>query len=109
MIVGPFITPHAVNQFRERIAGVAMTYEAARDAIIRELHEHGRAPVPTSNGRAWMVRTRGGEYEFRAVIGPGEGPAPAVVTILASGRSRQAQRVKRARQRRRQISANVSR
>ncbi|HEX3047940.1 MAG TPA: hypothetical protein VHY08_24525 [Bacillota bacterium] len=79
-----FITPHAVRQFQTRIAPW-MTYEQALGAIIRELHGV-KEFRPTVNGKAQYVRTRGA-WEFRAVIGEGEG-RPSVVTILRSGKGR---------------------
>ena len=85
MIAGEFfITPHAVRQFRRRIAPW-MSYEEALGAIIRELHE-AKELRPTMNGKAYYVRING-EWQFRAVIGEGEN-RPAVVTILRSGKGR---------------------
>lgn len=86
MIRGPFITPHAVAQFRERIA--PLDYEAARDAILDELEHHRRGQPSRHDTGAVTVRTRGGRYPLRAVLMP---PLPgydrpAVVTILRSGR-----------------------
>lgn len=78
-----FVTPHAVRQFIERIA--PMAYEQALGAIIRELDEHCVSVKPSCSGKAAIARTRGGRYDFRAVIGPGQGPLPAVITILKGG------------------------
>ncbi len=84
MINGPvFVTPHAVRAFRDRIA--PLPYEEARAAILRELDEHTVSVRPSENRQSVVARTRGGRYLFRAVIGPGEGPLPAVITILKSG------------------------
>ena len=88
MIAGEFfITPHAVEQFRRRIAPW-MSYEEALGTIIRELDGAGELR-PTRNGKAYYVRTKG-EWCFRAVIGPGEGQRPAVITILRGGKSKKA-------------------
>ncbi|NLG85435.1 MAG: hypothetical protein GX493_12715 [Firmicutes bacterium] len=88
MIAGEFfITPHAVEQFRRRMAPW-MSYEEALGTIIRELNTAG--PLrPTRNGKAYYVRTKG-EWCFRAVIGPGEGPQPAVITVLRGRKSKKA-------------------
>lgn len=79
-----FVTPHAVAQFQARIAPLA--YDAARAAILEELTAHTRSLQPARSGAGVVVRTRGGRYAFRAVIGPGDGAKPAVVTILRSRR-----------------------
>lgn len=75
-----FVTPHAVERFRERIA--ALAYDDARAAILDGLTRIAGAPA---NG---VVRVRRGPFAFRARIGPPPGPglAPVVVTILRSGR-----------------------
>lgn len=75
-----FITPHAVQQFRERIED--LPYNQALTAILHSLNSAG-PPHPTSNGAAVYVRTTA-PYRFRAIVRP---PAPdrklpAVVTIL---------------------------
>jgi len=78
-----YVTPHAVEQFQARIAPLPSNHALA--AIIRELAEHARDPRPCASGRGIVVRTRGGRYAFRAVIGPGiNGLKPAVITILRS-------------------------
>lgn len=83
MIAGDFfVTPHAVEQFRRRIAPW-MNYEQALGAIIKELR-HADNFRPTRNGKAVYVRTRG-EWCFRAVIREGH-KCPAVVTILRGGK-----------------------
>lgn len=84
MIAGRFfVTPHAVERFRERIAP-HLTYEEALGAIIHGLKETTSAPKPRGDTGAITIRVRR-PYNFRAVIMPGDGPAPAVVTILRSG------------------------
>lgn len=86
MIEGAFfVTAHAVKQFQARIA--PLPKEAARAAIIGELAAHAKPLKPLPNGAGYYTRTRGGQYFFRAVIVPGEhGTAPAVATILRSGK-----------------------
>lgn len=85
MIAGPaFVGPHPIAQFRSRIA--PLSYEQARAAILAELAEHTVSVRPAQSGAGVIVRTRGGRYAFRALIGPGEGALPAVITILRSGR-----------------------
>ena len=85
MIAGPvFVTPHSVLAFQARI--VPLAYEAARAAILEEIATHVVSLRPAPSGAGVVVRTRGGRYAFRALIGPGEGPLPAVITILRSGR-----------------------
>lgn len=80
-----FITSHAVEQFRRRIA--PLPYEEAREAIIAELASHAQPMKPLASGVGYYTRTRGGRFLFRAVIVPGEkGTAPAVATILRSGK-----------------------
>lgn len=80
-----FVTPHAVQRFRERIAP-NLTYEEARDAILRGVEQTRSEPKrSTSWPGAVLPRVRR-PYPFRAVIGPGEGELPAVLTVLRSGR-----------------------
>lgn len=88
MIAGRYyITPHAVAQFRERIAP-GLSEDAARLAIIWELAHHIRAAVRLRTG-AVRVRCRGGRYAFCALVsGESEGTAPAVVTIQRGQRGR---------------------
>lgn len=78
-----FVTPHAVRQFQARIA--PLPYEVARTAILAELEAHALPVRPLASGCGVAVRVRGGRYVFRALIGPGDGPCPAVITILRSG------------------------
>jgi hypothetical protein len=83
MIAGRyFVTPHAVAQFRERIAP-GLDYEHALGAIIRELRDHGGTPKPaTSRPDAVVIRTRGGRYLFRAVVvADADGRCDAVVRL----------------------------
>ncbi|NLW32032.1 MAG: hypothetical protein GXY77_11315 [Fibrobacter sp.] len=86
-----FITPHAVKQFKARIAKW-LTYEQALAEIIKELRGVKKIH-PTMNGKAYYVRTDG-KWRFRAVISNKIGKdlessgKPVVVTILRSGRSR---------------------
>jgi len=64
-----------------------LTYDAARNAILRGMERAGRLER-TRNGRAYRTRIRPNAdypYAFRAVVGPGEGTMPAVITILRSG------------------------
>lgn len=79
-----FITPHAVRAFIAKIAP-RMTYEHARAEIIDCLSRAG-SERPTQNRVAFCVRVRDKRWNFRAVIGRGEGSLPAVVTILRSGK-----------------------
>lgn len=82
---GPaFVTPHAVEQFRARVAP-HLDAAAARAAILHELTHHVVTVRPSASGTAVQVRVRHGRYAFRAVVGRGEGPLPAVLTILRSG------------------------
>lgn len=87
MIAGDvFVTPHAVEQFRSRIPGMAgLRYEAALARIIRALHADTVSIRPTANQQAVCIRVRG-EVNFRAVVSTGSGDKPAVVTILRSGK-----------------------
>lgn len=78
-----FITPHAIRQFIDRIAP-RMDFDQARDTIIEGLRNAG-PEKPTASRAAFYVRVRG-EWNFRAVLGRGEGALPAVVTILRSGK-----------------------
>lgn len=85
-----FITPHAVRQFQSRIAPW-MSYEQALGTVIRELRDAGEWHS-TENGRAQYVRTTG-QWQFRAVIMPGEGTSqPVVVTILRGGKGKRRRR-----------------
>jgi hypothetical protein len=75
-----FITPHAVQQFQERIE--RLPYNQALAGIIHSL-DTADAPRSTENGMALYVRTRA-PHRFRAILRP---PAPgrelpSVVTIL---------------------------
>lgn len=91
MIAGDFfITPHAVEQFRERIAPW-LSYEQALGEIIKELR-YANDFRPTQNGKAFYVRTKG-KWKFRAIISGGY-DRPAVITILRSGKSKK-RRVKK--------------
>jgi hypothetical protein len=78
-----FVTPHAVRAFIAKIAP-RMCFEQARVVIIEGLANAG-PEKPTKNRSAFYVRVRG-RWNFRAVIGRGEGSHPAVITILRSGR-----------------------
>lgn len=85
MMMGPaFVGPHAVAQFQQRIAPLA--YDAARAAILAELAAHVVSVRPAHSGVGVIVRTRGGRFAFRAIVGPGAGALPSVRTILRSGR-----------------------
>lgn len=100
MIAGRyFVTPHAVKQFRARIAP-RLSYDQALGAIIRGLEETESEPKPCHSGKAVYIRVRR-PYAFRAVIAPGEGELPAVITILRSGKGRGRSSQQRARERRR--------
>lgn len=75
-----FVTPHAVQQFQERIE--RLPYNQALAAIIHSL-DSAEAARSTENGMAVYVRTRT-PYRFRAIV---RRPAPSrrlpsVVTIL---------------------------
>lgn len=83
---GYFVGPHAVNQFRTRIAP-HLNYKEARAAIIEGLATTDSIPRLAHSGRGYYLRVRR-PYAFRALIGPGEGPLPAVITILRSGKGR---------------------
>lgn len=87
MIRGPFVTPHAVEQFRARIAP-SLDYEAARQAILDGIERHRRGEPGRHSSGAVTIRVRGGPHAFRAVLMPpicGH-DRPAVVTVLRSGR-----------------------
>ena len=73
-----FITPHAVEQFRSRLAPW-MSYEQALGTIIRELKTIDEIRQ-TENKKAFYARTKG-DWRFRAIISEGY-DQPAVVTIL---------------------------
>ena len=78
-----FVTPHAVRQFIQRIAP-RMDYDRALAVIIDGLNRAG-PEKPTTNRCAFCVRVRG-KWNFRAILCRGEGPMPAVATILRSGK-----------------------
>lgn len=78
-----FITPHAVRSFVDRIAP-RMSYDRALSVIVRGLESCGEEK-PLRNRQGFYVRVRGA-WNFRAVIGRGDGPLPAVITILRSGK-----------------------
>lgn len=109
MIAGRyFITPHAVTQFRVRIAP-QLTYEQALGAIILELRDHLRSTVRLRTG-AVRLRTRGGRYEFRAIVsGESEETAPAVVTILRGASGRPGRGALRRRRQARQLTHRADR
>lgn len=75
-----FVTPHAVRQFQDRIA--RLEYDEARQVIIDAL---AVAPseryAVTRNGKALRIKVKR-PFCFRAIIAPGEGALPAVITIL---------------------------
>jgi hypothetical protein len=79
-----FLTPHAVEQFRNRMAW-RMSYEDALAAIIKGIAEHGEEPTPALNDSgAYIIRVKKGPFRFRAVVDPRrrEGDKSAVVSIL---------------------------
>ena len=85
-----FVTPHAVERFRERI-DPRLDYDAALAAVIYGLEWDAMPPKRLHHDLGVMIRTRGrrhGRYDFRAVVVPGEGALPAVSTILWSGKGR---------------------
>lgn len=83
-----FVSPHAVRRFRERIA--PLPDRLALAAIIHGMERAG--PLRRSvNGPGLYCRVRSGNgypHDFRAVVMPGDGPLPCVVTVLCSGRGR---------------------
>lgn len=83
MIEGAFITPHAIDQFLARVDR-SLTRDEARAAIVAGL-QHGGPARPLRSGAGIVIRVRRRPYSFRAVLGPGEGRLPAVITILRSG------------------------
>lgn len=91
-------TRHAVEQFRDRIAP-RLNYDQALGAIIRGLEETNSEPRPAHSGGGYYLRVRR-PYAFRALIGPGEGKLPAVITILRSGKGRGGRRERGRRERR---------
>jgi hypothetical protein len=95
-----FVTPHAVERFRERIAP-HLSYGQALGAIIRGLEETTSEPRPAHSGKGYYVRVRR-PYAFRALIVPGDGPFPAVATVIRSGAGRGGTR-ERERRRRAQL------
>jgi hypothetical protein len=84
-----FVGPHPVYQFMARIAPLA--YNEARTAILAGLATTIYAPKPLRNGQGIMLRVRR-PYAFRAVIVRGEGPLPAVATVLKSRKCRRQSR-----------------
>jgi hypothetical protein len=86
MMETAYVTPHAVERFRARI-DPDLDETSARAAILRGLETDTASVVPAHSGRGVVVRVRrrSQPYSFRALIGPGDGPLPAVVTILQSG------------------------
>ncbi|HEX6940905.1 MAG TPA: hypothetical protein VF158_15920 [Longimicrobiales bacterium] len=98
MIAGRFfVTPHAVERFRQRIAP-HLTYEQALGAIIRGLDATDSERRPAQSGTRYYIRVRR-PYAFRALIVPGEGPLPAVATVLRSGKGRGGRRKRDGRRR----------
>lgn len=81
-----FVGPHAVRQFQRRIAP-RLSYEEARRAILEGLENTASTPRPAQCGVGYYLRVRR-PYSFRALIGPGKGELPAVITILRSGSGR---------------------
>jgi hypothetical protein len=80
MIIGQyFITPHAVNQFRRRMAP-RMTYEQALGAIIKGLRDNVHSSHLNFNTGATVLRVKG-DWQFRAVV-----KENVVTTILKSGK-----------------------
>lgn len=85
MIAGRFfVTPHAVERFRARIAP-RLSYDQALGVIARSLESADRWKKAKSRPDHYWLRTRR-PYALRVLVGPGEGPLPAVVTILPGGR-----------------------
>lgn len=78
---GPaFVTPHALRQFRARVADLPERHALA--AILHGLANPANIR-PTRNGAALRVRVRR-PYPFRAILraDPDPNRLPAVITIL---------------------------
>jgi len=79
-----FISPHAVERFRRRLAR-RLTYEQALGEIIKGIRDYGGPMKPSaSRPGVYTIRVKGPEYRFRAVVDMRrrEGPLPVVATIL---------------------------
>lgn len=73
-----FATPHAVRRFRDRIRP-HLSYDQARRQLLRiAATAH---PVKERRDGNWLWRAAK-PTRLRLVIGAGEGPLPAIVTVL---------------------------
>jgi hypothetical protein len=86
-----FVTPHAVMRFQERVS--TLFYDAALGAIIKGLESPSKT-YSSGHGKGLIVEVKE-PYEFKAVLMPGEGGKPAVVTILESEKENDAARARR--------------
>ncbi|HEX7313276.1 MAG TPA: hypothetical protein VF297_05120 [Pyrinomonadaceae bacterium] len=91
-----FVTPHAVQRFQERVA--SLSYDAALGAIIKGL-ERPASAYSSGHGKGLVIEVNQ-PYEFKAVLMPGKGGKPAVVTILECERENDAARERRSARRR---------
>lgn len=73
-----FVGPHAVARYRTRIRP-GLTYDEARDELIAATQD--AHPVRRS-GDCVILRTGRRYGRIRLVVGPGDGPLPALVTVL---------------------------
>lgn len=86
MIGKYFITPHAIEQFRNRIHN--LPYEDVLAIILKGLQDNAMPARPSENGDSDYIRVRAkavGDYNFRAVVRDG-----VCVTILKSGKGKHA-------------------
>lgn len=82
-----FITPHAVDRFRERVARKRITYEQALGALIRIAE--GAHRIMTPNGpkmtkHGFEVWRAAKPYRLRLWVSSGGDGKPQLVTVLSA-------------------------
>lgn len=73
-----FVAPHAVERFRHRMRP-HLSYDRARRQLLR-IAETAHPVKERRDGR-WLYRAAP-PTRLRLVVGEGEGPLPAIVTVL---------------------------
>lgn len=77
-----FISPHAVRRYRERLRP-RLTYEQALVELVRMASGARYVRRLDSGLELWRL----GPSRVRGIVGPGVGPLPVLVTVLAGGAS----------------------
>lgn len=75
-----FCSPHAVRRFAQYLGNRTLTYDQILGRLIRLADRaHFVKRLPTG-GELWRT---GKPERLRLIVGPGSGPLPVVITVLA--------------------------